>query len=1170
MKITRLDLKAFGPFADQVLEFQSQNPGLHIIFGPNEAGKSSSLRALKALLYGFPERTADNFRHPNHQLLVGGCLIGSDGKELSFFRRKKRKADILDPEGNPLDSGVVASFLHGVEPEVFESLYGLDHETLVRGGQDILAQKGDVGKTLFAAGAGISSLREILDSLEAEGDELFKARGSKQEINQALAKYKELQKDVKADSLSGREWKEHQKALEEAEKELERVEKERNEKDRLRRHLERLKRALPHLALRRSLRQKMQELGPVILLPEDFSDQRQRVEQEARESKQQQQRAAMRLEELKAKEQSVYFNPGLIEQSDRIEALYQKLGEYRKGAKDRIRLDGMRISLRKEASESLRQVQPDLPLEKVEALRPALTKRRGILSLASQHESLYQKASHADQQYQDSERELKDIYEVFSRLPEEKNVANLAQAIKLAQKIGDIDQIIDEKRQEAEEERQSCLADLKRLGLWRGDLVQLTEIPFPFTETVRYFENQFKEQEDKSRQLRRDREELKKEMEAACGEIKKIEYAGEVPTEEDLDQTREKRDQGWKLLRRRWLNKEEIEEESRAYDPPKDLPEAYEQYVNLSDNIADRLRREADRVANFASLRARIDLLQASLKGIEKEAKECEEHQKGLSDRWVEQWKKCGILPLSPYEMAAWLTGVEKLRFRIGDIRKKEKEIKEKSLSRQALRETLLEELTALGEVKVFTAVALSPVLVFAETVLTSLESLQRDRLTLEEKRREFQKKLEKAQQERTTAEKGLKNWRSQWESALQPLALGYTVVPAEAVDLFEALQNCFAKLKEAEDCEMRIAGIDLDASSYDSEVGIVLQKVAPELDGQPLEQTVVRLHGMLSQASRDKDQLERYSEEMKAAKAEIQEAEAALKALDEQMAGLLETAKCSGPKELNDAIGKDSEFRKLKEKISDVETALAQIAEGISLEELEKQASEVDSDELPGKIASISREIEEKLNPEVKRLSQIIGEERKELQRMDGSAKAAQAAEAAEQVLARLRRLTNRYVRLKLAAKILQQEIERYRAKHQDPVLKIASRYFAELTLGSFAGLRTDVDDQGQPVLAGMRQDESRVTVEGMSSGTRDQLYLALRLASLEWRLKSSEPMPFIVDDILINFDDERSRATLKALADLAKKYQVILFTHHRQIVETARTLGKGDYVFIHELGET
>lgn len=86
------------------------------------------------------------------------------------------------------------------------------------------------------------------------------------------------------------------------------------------------------------------------------------------------------------------------------------------------------------------------------------------------------------------------------------------------------------------------------------------------------------------------------------------------------------------------------------------------------------------------------------------------------------------------------------------------------------------------------------------------------------------------------------------------------------------------------------------------------------------------------------------------------------------------------------------------------------------------------------------------------------------------------------------------------------------------------------------------------------------------MSGGSRDQLYLALRLATLEWRLESSEPIPFIVDDILVNFDDARSRATLQVSADLSERNQVILFTHHGQIVEEAKKIKNGT-VQIHEL---
>lgn len=87
------------------------------------------------------------------------------------------------------------------------------------------------------------------------------------------------------------------------------------------------------------------------------------------------------------------------------------------------------------------------------------------------------------------------------------------------------------------------------------------------------------------------------------------------------------------------------------------------------------------------------------------------------------------------------------------------------------------------------------------------------------------------------------------------------------------------------------------------------------------------------------------------------------------------------------------------------------------------------------------------------------------------------------------------------------------------------------------------------------------------MSDGTRDQLFLALRRASLERFLDASEPLPFIVDDILFQFDDHRAEATLRVLAQLSAKTQVIFFTHHRRLVEIAQGIEGDDVVKIQQL---
>jgi chromosome segregation protein len=112
-----------------------------------------------------------------------------------------------------------------------------------------------------------------------------------------------------------------------------------------------------------------------------------------------------------------------------------------------------------------------------------------------------------------------------------------------------------------------------------------------------------------------------------------------------------------------------------------------------------------------------------------------------------------------------------------------------------------------------------------------------------------------------------------------------------------------------------------------------------------------------------------------------------------------------------------------------------------------------------------------------------------------------------------------------------------------------------ARLTRGSLAGFTVDFDDRDAPRLAARRAGTGLpVPVSGLSEGTRDQLWLALRLAAVERHAAAGEPLPFVGDDVFVNFDDERTIASLEALADLGAGCQVLLFTHHRHVVDLAR----------------
>jgi uncharacterized protein YhaN len=187
----------------------------------------------------------------------------------------------------------------------------------------------------------------------------------------------------------------------------------------------------------------------------------------------------------------------------------------------------------------------------------------------------------------------------------------------------------------------------------------------------------------------------------------------------------------------------------------------------------------------------------------------------------------------------------------------------------------------------------------------------------------------------------------------------------------------------------------------------------------------------------------------------------------------------------------------------------------------------------------------------------------------LTASGAAAEAKQQAELIAAKLEEDLKEYAALTLAFAALDRAKDRYRARHQDTMLQRAGEFFSCLTNGAFSGVEIEYDE-GQDLLMAVRSSATRadksVTVGGLSDGTRDQLFLALRLAAIERHLRERGPVPLIVDDVLINFDDDRSRATLSCLAQLAQKTQVIVFTHHRHVVDLAHKVDPATQVI--ELG--
>ncbi len=188
MKLRQLVLGRYGHLSDMVLDFP-EAPGLHVVLGANEAGKSTALTAIGDCLFGFPHRTPYAFLHATRDLRIGATLQARDGRQATFVRRKGRKEDLFDDHDQPQPESAIAAFLAGATRERFDRVFGLNGSELRQGGDAILQGHGEVGEAVLGAHTGLSGFRATVDALEAEAGKLFGDRRGRRAFHEAADRF---------------------------------------------------------------------------------------------------------------------------------------------------------------------------------------------------------------------------------------------------------------------------------------------------------------------------------------------------------------------------------------------------------------------------------------------------------------------------------------------------------------------------------------------------------------------------------------------------------------------------------------------------------------------------------------------------------------------------------------------------------------------------------------------------------------------------------------------------------------------------------------------------------------------------------------------------------------------------------------------------------------------
>jgi uncharacterized protein YhaN len=150
--------------------------------------------------------------------------------------------------------------------------------------------------------------------------------------------------------------------------------------------------------------------------------------------------------------------------------------------------------------------------------------------------------------------------------------------------------------------------------------------------------------------------------------------------------------------------------------------------------------------------------------------------------------------------------------------------------------------------------------------------------------------------------------------------------------------------------------------------------------------------------------------------------------------------------------------------------------------------------------------------------------------------------------------RVARRRDRLALVASILREGDARWRDRCQPPVLRAASEYLSGITGGAWDRLHAEPHDGGTRMFVTMQHSGRQVAVGApLSRALRRQIHLALRLAIAE-QLDRTEPLPLVLDDVLIDWDASRSGRGVEVLSGIAARRQVVLITGNSELAENLR----------------
>jgi uncharacterized protein YhaN len=420
----------------------------------------------------------------------------------------------------------------------------------------------------------------------------------------------------------------------------------------------------------------------------------------------------------------------------------------------------------------------------------------------------------------------------------------------------------------------------------------------------------------------------------------------------------------------------------------------------------------------------------------------------------------------------------------------------------------------------------------------------------------EQEKRVRLAKENESKAREEVERAKKAWHGWLEKRNIDVTISPETCIELLSMVEGLREKIKAADGLRKRIRTIEGAMEGYETQANAVRRACNFDERGRSAFPAAV---DQLLEASRvakeSSDRVEQLRKAMDGDKARLKTLETAAEEVGGQIEGLLSEAGATDEEDFRRRAEIFSQREKLLAAIRDRIGNLERIAGRDRLDGFMSELEVADPEQLQQKQREVSEridEIEEDLDERREKRAQVTEQIRQMETEEESSELRLRQAVLREQLSSEARKWSV----LTIGQALLAETRLKYERERQPAVIQEAQRFFSSFTTGRYERIfslpgenRIAVEDR-----TGKRKD----TFE-LSRGTVEQLYLALRFGLVREFARRAEPMPVIMDDILVNFDPDRAREACRALGELSEDQQVLLFTCHPETVELIRAEAGG-----------